>query len=190
MSWRYDPVFLSNRYTLDFHLRTFEKMAEKLDGHTSQVVVSYIDLYEKTKKNFPEARQICTEDQITLTREFVAIADRHHMIVRLCHEDESLTVYGADVSGCLSKQVLEEAIGEKLIIKKKVEARQGCACLLNNDIGAYNSCGHLCRYCYANYDKKLVEANMAKHDPKSPLLIGNIEKDDVIKQARQESKKA
>ena len=40
---------------------------------------------------------------------------------------------------------------------------------------------HFCRYCYANYDKKLVIANAKKHDVNSPLLIGNIEEGDIIK---------
>ncbi|MBP5279617.1 MAG: DUF1848 domain-containing protein [Erysipelotrichaceae bacterium] len=187
MSWRYDPVFLSDKYSMDYHFKVFEAMAERLDGYTDQVVISYIDLYEKTKRNFPEAREVDREKQIEMTKYFVEVAGNHHMKVRLCHESEELAAYGADVSGCLSKEVLEEALGEKLIIRKKPEARQGCACLLNNDIGAYNSCGHLCRYCYANYDSYLVKQNMAKHDPDSPLLIGNIEKDDVIKESRQES---
>ena len=186
MSWRYDPVFISDKYSMEYHFKAFEKMAKELDGYTDQVVISYIDLYEKTKKNFPEAREVGAIEQIKMTKHFVKVAGEHHMKVRLCHESEELSAYGADASGCLSKQVLEEALGEKLITRRRPEARQGCACLLNNDIGAYNSCGHLCRYCYANYDKKLVEQNMAKHDPESPLLIGNIEKDDIIKDGRTE----
>ncbi len=186
MSWRYDPVFISAKYSIDYHKKAFEKMATELDGYTDQVVISYIDLYEKTKKNFPEAREVSDAEQEELTKYFVNIAKSHHMKVRLCHEKESLARYGADVSGCLSKQVLEEAIDEKLVIARRPEARQGCACLLNNDIGTYNSCGHLCRYCYANYDEKLVIANMKMHDPDSPLLIGNIEKGDIIRDAKVE----
>ena len=187
MSWRYDPVFISERYSKEFHIDVFEKMAKELEGYTGQVVISYIDLYEKTKRNFPEVKEISKADQIELTRYFVEAAARHNMKVRLCHEDPGLSAYGADVGGCFSKKVIEEAIGERLIDKRRTESRQGCSCLLNNDIGAYNSCGHLCRYCYANYDRKLVFQNMAKHDPKSPLLIGNIEKDDIIRQAIQRS---
>ena len=187
MSWRYDPVFISEKYSKEFHFDVFEKMAKELEGYTDQVVISYIDLYEKTKKNFPEVKEISKADQIELTRYFVETAARHKMKVRLCHEDPGLSAYGADVEGCFSRKVVEEAIGERLIDKRRTESRQGCSCLLNNDIGAYNSCGHLCRYCYANYDRKLVFQNMAKHDPKSPLLIGNIEKDDIIRQAIQRS---
>ena len=61
------------------------------------------------------------------------------------------------------------------------------ACYLGGDIGAYNSCGHLCRYCYANYDAETVRANMRAHDPQSPLLIGRVMPGDEICDAAQES---
>ena len=66
-------------------------------------------------------------------------------------------------------------------------ARKECACYLGGDIGAYSSCGHLCRYCYANEDAALVRRNMAAHDPASPLLIGHLLPGDQIHEARQES---
>ena len=60
---------------------------------------------------------------------------------------------------------------------------------MGNDIGAYDSCGHLCRYCYANTNKNNVISNMKKHNSISPLLIGNIEKEDKITIAKQKSYK-
>ena len=59
--------------------------------------------------------------------------------------------------------------------------RAGCECLLGNDIGMYNTCGHGCRYCYAYYDMKSVCQNMCLHDPKSPFLIGWGKEGDEIK---------
>lgn len=29
--WRYDPIFVDEKYTVDFHLHAFEKMASELD---------------------------------------------------------------------------------------------------------------------------------------------------------------
>ena len=185
--WRYDPIFLNEKYDISHHLMIFEKMCAYLEGYCKHVIISFIDLYEKTKKNFPEVKEVSFDEQCYITKQFVKIAARHGMDIRLCHEDERLAFYGADVTGCLSKEVLEEAIGEHLIVPTSSKSREGCNCLLGNDIGAYNSCLHLCRYCYANYNSDTVKRNMAKHDPASPLLIGHLSPDDQVHEAMQES---
>ena len=48
------------------------------------------------------------------------------------------------------------------------------------DIVAYNSCNHLCKYCYANYDEVKVKNNIKFHDINSSLLLGHIKDDDEI----------
>lgn len=62
MSWRYDPGFLDEKYTLDFHMEHFEHMAQILAGSTEQCVVSFIDLYAKTKRNFPGVREVTAQE--------------------------------------------------------------------------------------------------------------------------------
>jgi hypothetical protein len=47
VSWRYDPILLTEKYSLQYHLEAFREMAEKLRGSTGQVVISFLDLYEK-----------------------------------------------------------------------------------------------------------------------------------------------
>lgn len=185
--WRYDPIFLSEKYSLDFHLGSFEKMAAALSGCTEICVISFIDLYEKTKRNFPGVQTVPFALQAELAKAFVEIGKRFGIAVKSCCETERLAAYGVDVSGCMTKEVIERAIGENLEVPRHPAAREGCNCLLGNDIGMYNTCLHGCRYCYANYDKKTVEENYKKHDPKSPLLIGWPKKDDRIQEARQES---
>ena len=66
---------------------------------------------------------------------------------------------------------------------RKVGVRKGnlCNCVEMVDIGYYNSCKHFCKYCYANYSESEVVSNFMKHNVNSSLLIGELEKDDIIK---------
>ena len=109
------------------------------------------------------------------------------MTTRPCAEGNELAAYGADCSGCMTIPMYEKALGQRLKVPTYSPARKECACFLGGDIGAYNTCGHLCRYCYANYDAETVRRNMAQHDPASPLLIGHLLPGDVIHEAKQES---
>lgn len=187
MSWRYDPVFITEKYSLSYHVEQFGKMAEALSGYTKQCVVSFIDLYEKTRRNFPTVRAVTPQEQEGVISEFSKIAKANGLQIHLCCENESLVRENVDADGCMSKAVMESALGCRLDVPRKKPARSECQCLLGADIGAYNTCGHGCLYCYANYDKETVIKNMKMHDATSPLLIGNITEDDVIKTAEQRS---
>lgn len=187
MSWRYDPIFITDQYSIDYHIEQFAQMAKVLSGYTSQCVVSFIDLYEKTKRNFRGTRSVTTEEQEILISTFSQIAKEYGLQIHLCCENAELVRENVDADGCMSKAVLEKSLGCKLNMPKKKAARSECSCLLGADIGAYNTCGHGCLYCYANYDKETVTKNMRLHNVSSPLLIGDITENDVIKPAEQKS---
>lgn len=187
MGWRYDPIFLSELYSTDYHLRAFEKIASALAGYTHTCVISFIDLYQKVRRNFPEAREVSPADRLMLGKEMVQIAAQYDMILKPCAEGEELAPYGADCSGCMTIATYEAALQAHLSAPKRQSPRSECACFMGNDIGMYDTCPHLCRYCYANNDPAAVARNRRLHDPLSPFLIGGPEPDDVIHQAKQES---
>lgn len=187
IGWRYDPIFLSERYSKEYHLKAFSKIARELAGYTDTVVISFIDLYQKVKRNFPTAREVEREDAIELGKAMIDIASDNGMVVRPCAEGDFLSKYGADCSGCMTIPIYEKAIGHRLIYKQKRQNRSTCACYLACDIGTYDTCRHLCRYCYANNDNRLVMENAKRHDPDSPFLIGGYEDGDIIHEVEQES---
>lgn len=188
MGWRYTPIIINETYPLERHIRAFEYIASKLEGYTDLAVFGFVDLYDKLKRNHPEIKDAADEDKIRLAKEFKKIAEKHHLELRLCSKEKWLKEYGIDVDGCMRLEDYERAGQIKLTPNKKMQARKGyCACFLSNDIGAYNTCMHLCTYCYANGNVNLVRSNNHKHNPNSPFLIGDYMNDDQIKDAFQES---
>ena len=187
MIWRYDPILLTEDYPADRHLAEFERMCRTLAGATDTCVISFIDLYEKVKRNFPEVRPVPQEARLLLGREMVRIAGENGMTLRPCHEGDELAAFGADCSGCVTLAAYERAIHARLKPPVKQPRARECACHLTCDIGAYDTCGHLCRYCYANANAGAVRRTMAQHDPHSPLLTGHVRPGDRIHDARQES---
>ena len=187
IGWRYDPIIVNDDYPVSRHVEAFETMARELAGYTRTAVISFVDLYEKTKRNYPGIRAVCEKDRALLGKALVEIGKRYGMTIKPCAEGNALAAYGADCSGCMTVETYERAIGRRLKVPRFTPARENCACYLSCDIGAYNTCGHLCRYCYANYDAATVRANMAAHDPASPLLVGRLQSDDIVRDAKQKS---
>lgn len=184
---RYDPIFISEKYSLEKHIDSFDYILDSLSDYTTEAIISFIDLYEKTKRNFPNAKEVTQDERLRIGEEFAKIGEKYNIKVKTCVEGTELERFGIDSSGCMTKEVIEKAINKNLNIPKQ-KARNGeCYCLLNNDIGEYNTCDHGCLYCYANSNKRLVKRNLKLHDPKSPLLIGQIKEDDIIIERKQES---
>ena len=189
MGWRYDPILVDEEHPVDWHIAEFGKMAETLSGYTNTCVISFIDLYSKVRRNFPEAREVCHEDRLAIGKAFIEIARRYDITIRPCAEGKELEPYGADCSGCMTVKTYEKALHANLDVPRRgTNQRNGeCACLLGTDIGAYDTCGHLCRYCYANVHADLVRENLRRHDPRSPFLTGGELPGDVIHVTAQKS---
>lgn len=187
VGWRYDPIFVSKKYTMEYHVHAFKTIAQRLAGYTDTCVISFIDLYAKVRRNFPEVQEVPKEERLMLGKAMVDIARDYGMVVKPCAEGDELAPYGADCRGCMTIETYEKAIHAKLHVLKNQAARKECACYIAADIGAYNTCGHLCRYCYANASQREVLENRKLHDPCSPLLIGHLEEGDVVHEAKQKS---
>ncbi|MBQ6495173.1 MAG: DUF1848 domain-containing protein [Bacilli bacterium] len=180
---RYDPIFISDKYNLEYHKKAFNKMCSLLDGYVNKIIVSFLDEYKNVKKNknIIKYKEITKEDYKEIGISFSTIAKKHNMTVQTCYEDENLTEYGFIKGECLSHELAYKLTGKKY---KNWTARKEkkCNCVEMVDIGYYNSCNHLCKYCYANYDEKEINNNIKRHNKKSSLLIGELESDDIIKE--------
>ena len=187
MVWRYDPIILTHNYTVDFHFESFYKMAKSLEGYTDTVVVSFLDIFEKVAQNFPEGYRLSLDIQTKIIKELVSIAHSYHMILKTCGEGDVFKELGVNTEGCLTLDCYERAWNVKLKAPKRTPARPECNCYLHGDIGAYDTCSHFCRYCYANSNQAAVHQNRLLHDPNSSLLIGKLSKTAIIKESAEKS---
>lgn len=179
---RYDPIFLSPKYTLDYHLKAFSKLTTLLEGSCKHIIVSFLDIYKNVLKNkdILNYQDFKEEDYKIIGRNFSKIATSHGMTVQTCFEERNLVEYGFLKADCLSPELAFKLTGKKY---PKWRARKGgnCNCCNMVDIGFYNSCLHMCKYCYANYLESEVVTNYKNHDPNSSLLIGSLKETDIIK---------
>ncbi len=180
--WRYDPIFLSETYTMEYHLFYYEKLAKRLSPYTKKCTISFLDFYRNTEKNLAllSPARFPDHQKEQLAKGIAEIAHSYGLTVDTCAEGIELQQYGIEHASCVDGRLLERLLQCPLHIKKDKNQRPECGCMESLDIGAYNTCGSGCRYCYANYNEGAVRNNREKHDPDSPLLIGTIGPEDRI----------
>ena len=180
--WRYDPILISKRYTMDYHLKAFEEIASSLADYTEKVVISFVDLYAKTQRNTKELgiRQMTNDEMISLAAQMVQIASKYNLVIESCAEQINLHNVGVQHGSCIDKKLIEKILGCKLIGEKDKNQREECGCFESVEVGAYNTCLNGCKYCYANFNDEKVKENVRLHNQASPLLCGNITSYDKI----------
>ncbi len=176
---RYDPILKNNKYTIEYHKKAFSKLCSMLDGYVKNIIVSFVDMYKNVENNkdILNLIEFNDEDYKAIGTYFSKTASKYGMSVQTCCEENNLCEYGFIKRDCISRNLAFKMTGK---VYKKWRERD-CECVEMADIGVYNSCHHFCKYCYANYDEKKVLDNIKKHDPTSTMLIGHLEKDDIIK---------
>lgn len=180
---RYDPILLNDKYNLDYHVKAFRDIIEALSESVNSIIVSFVDEYKNVKKNRDvlNHRAFSQSDFAFLGEHFSEIASSHGLTVQTCGEEETLFEYGFIQNDCVTTELVEKFTGKRITEKWKARKNKNCHCVQMYDIGDYNSCKHFCKYCYANYSEEDIEKNCRAHDVNSPLLIGHLGKDDVVK---------
>ncbi len=178
--WRYDPIVLSNRHNATFHVEEFEKLATHLEGFTKRVIISFVDYYPFVHRRLTRLSQdeieVYAAGEIaahapTLARKLCAIAQQHGMEIQSCAEELDLKNTGVQPGGCIDGWLLHQLFGLRLPLKKDPGQRKECLCTVSKDIGAYDTCGHGCIYCYASRDLAVAAQRCASHNPSAPSLL-------------------
>lgn len=175
--WRYDPIIDSSLTSYDWHIDNFKFLAADLKGTCNEVIISFLQLYNKTKQSldnlFLEADFTWNDPTATAKKELAFkladIAAQHGMKLSVCGQREFLDK-GIFDAKCIDAERLSKIAGREIKAEKKGH-REGCGCYESKDIGAYDTCPHGCAYCYAvNSGKKAVE-NYNNHDYRNDFLI-------------------
>lgn len=187
--WRYDPIFLNDRYTVEYHLKAFEEIAGKLCNYTEKVIISFVDLYDKTKRNAADLNiTAMTESQmVEVAQKMAKIAEKYHLVIETCAEHIDLQKYGIAHGSCIDLRLIERLTGGTIKAEKDKNQRAECGCIQSVEVGTYNTCKNGCRYCYANYNTKRVEDGVSQYDSNSPLLCGSVGEEDKVTERKVKS---
>lgn len=173
---RYDPVILSDNYTIDFHKKAFARLCDLLAPYTKKIVFSFLDDYKKISKNIKQLniKEISAEEMCIMAEYFADTAKNYNLKIESCAEQIDLERFGINHGKCIDDELIEKITGYKISAGKDNQ-RNACGCIKCIDIGEYNTCMHKCLYCYANINKDAAFKNYKLHDKKSPLLIGYVD---------------
>ncbi len=186
VNWRYDPILLNGKYSLEYQIRAFEKIAAELNGYTKKVTISFIDDYNFGGRSVYaslQTKEIVVAQQNLLAEKISEIARDNGMSVDTCAEKIDLQKYGIEHARCVDGRIFERLNGCKLSrlktryeeLAKDAAQRKECHCVDSIDIGWPNTCLNGCKYCYATTSEAELKQNIKKYNSDSSLLCGEID---------------
>ena len=206
--WRFDPLILTDKISIDDLLRKIENIANQLVGYTEKLVFSFADIasYKKVKSNLEKNNVNYIEWTEPMMNEFAhKLSDlnkKWNFQLATCGEKLDIDKYGIKHNRCIDDdlmirfayqdkklmdflgveihEIVNDLFGTASVpsdaimlnahqyaIKKKNNKDKGqrpaCGCMVSKDIGEYNTCPHLCEYCYANSSKEIAVKNWKQH---------------------------
>lgn len=174
--WRFDPLILTDRITIDSLLEKIAHIADVLVGYTEKLVFSFADIesYKKVSRNLRHSGINYREWDEAAMREFasrLSTLNRDNWNFRLatCAERIDLSEYGIEHNRCIdpeliSRIAIDDTVLQNFLYNARTDSgqRKACGCILSKDIGSYNTCPHGCLYCYANTSPISASENYTK----------------------------
>jgi len=165
--WRYDPICVTDKLSIEVFEEQFSQCADLLKGHTRKCIISFINPYKKAVNNLKKFANQALLD--------LSSGDKRKYVLRLA---ERANKYGIQLFACCNDELVSETIkkarcidGQYLsavfnahIDTRAASSRKECACTKSMDIGAYDTCAHGCLYCYATTDKDRADEALRRHD--------------------------
>lgn len=176
INWRYDTIVISNITNENYHIKTFQRLAENLKGYVTRCYFSFAIMYGKVERNFNKFAlenkikfyDPKEEERIKLANKLADIAQKYDIEMYTCCGDYLINDR-IKKAHCIDGDILEKLYPDchKGSIKP---TRKECGCTESTDIGKYDTCPHGCIYCYANINKEQAMKSHKEHDPSSAFL--------------------
>lgn len=172
--WRYDPIIITDAFSFQWHYSNFEAIASALTSYVDTCIISFFDTYDQNLSHWDPLLKYSLNEIYDFSANLAAIAKKYGITLQTCSElldlDELAIQHGACIDSTRIAQirllqgftntneslypnesqcqVCNDAFIHKQR-KKDYNQRSACLCAKSIDIGAYHTCGHGCKYCYA-----------------------------------------
>ena len=160
---------------------------------------TYRKVQSNLERNAVKFREFEEEDMHYIAKNLAALNSNWGYSLATCGEKINLEQYGIEHNKCVDDDLMIKYFSEderlmdflgievirgdlfnpqSTIIKRKKNKDKGqrafCGCIVSKDIGEYNTCPHLCEYCYANTSKETALKNWQRHkdNPNAETIIG------------------
>jgi hypothetical protein len=180
--WRYDPIFISEKFGAEFHVATFSRLVEQLAGRVDRVTTSFVEVYGRRVKPDLVAYQTETGDgfkdlfiaeKVRIAARIREIAESAGVPFTLCCSPEVRKEVDCSPAGCnrfeWACRVYPELRQHRQLRDKPT--RPDCGCSEEIDIGVYDTCIYGCRYSYGSCNDCVARQNFNKHDPEYPCIL-------------------
>lgn len=188
VSWRYDPLLLSDSLSVDDLLSRIEAIGSRLHRYTRRLIISFVDIarYPRVRSRLaaighPGVREFTEAEIDAFCSGLRDIAAGWDLEVSACGERRDLSGYGIRPGHCISAGLMRAVFpGDEPLLSflapspgaggvtaddflRDPGQRKECGCIVSKDIGRYSTCMHLCAYCYANTTETTVMRNWTRH---------------------------
>lgn len=191
--WRFDPLLLTDSLDVPHLLEKIARVGDALSGATSRLVISFADIgnYRKVRANLARrgirGREFTPGEMLELGEQLGPLAAGWGMTVATCAEAVDLARFGITHNKCIDDELMVRSFPRDRELMRFLGGTDGrykprpdlkdkgqrklCGCIASKDIGMYDTCPHLCVYCYANASEEAVARNRARHDPTADRLV-------------------
>lgn len=190
--WRFDPLIITSGLNENLLIDKIKRVGDKIHKYTKKLVFSFADIniYRKVRNNLNKQNieyfEFDTETMKSVAKKIEELNKNWGLELATCCESINLDEYSIKHNKCIDDDLIIKLFkhDEKLMeflgydgteqtdlfnenkkrpnLKDKGQ-RKVCGCIVSKDIGEYDTCEHLCVYCYANTSEKNVKAKRKMH---------------------------